>query len=296
MTISGTPVAAPTTLVGLDRLKDGLQIARTNDDYNTVLNDINAAVSGRISKMCSRRFIAEDYRELVWVNESQYVIVDNAPVIMIEKVGHGLERLFSVENDTALRAMVIVETDQVRCRTTSTAGAVTNSTFAFTTYPLVSDIVDGINALTGYTATLITDAPSNELWPRAGVNCTARRVDIDGVDSDSFDIEYDVEPDVGGIAFYNIPFRNALVWYRAGFEQIPDDLQQCAIAIARISFNMIGKDPTTTSVTTAKLESTVTRSITNLEADISKTINRYKFIRVAKEVAGRGGGYQGIWR
>lgn len=261
LTWNGTAVQSSTTILSTYALTTVEDVRQAMNSIDTSNDDwIGYLINGwskRIERECGVNFVARDYTERRTGQRERRLVLNQKPIITISKLAYGREYAISALFTGGLRASIMVTSTDVRLSSMSTAGTTTNTTLDFDDYPTSSLLVDAINAVAGWTATLVVNTPSVELNPMGGVQCLDRVAYITYPDTQ--DVEYTYDADSGIVSFTEprwgdwwhpsstMPtgFMNILVNYRAGYESgyVPYDLQMICIDLVTESFSMRNKNP-----------------------------------------------------
>lgn len=260
-----TTATAPTDLTTLTSLKLFLGISGSTDD--TLLGELIDAVSGRIETLANRTFAATDYHEWYSIGSQPMLVLRQWPLIEVDRIATGTGNALAVAySGSAIRATVSVSDTAVRLVSYSTAGAKTENSLTFATNGSASALKTAIDAVSGWTATVLNNVPSKDLHRVGGQDAKAETVTLTYADDD--DCEYQVDYQRGivtidrhfvvpsavyGRGFHDGPqhfprgSRNVLVEYRAGFETIPAEIQQIANELAAQAYRAAKRDSTLSS-------------------------------------------------
>lgn len=190
-------------------------------------------VSARMERVCSRRFKARRWIERCVMPLDGKVTLKHYPVVSVGRVLTGSSEIMRVRytNSTALRANVSVVFDETgqqgELQLTSSAadGSATSSTLLLADYPTTSALATAIEAVEGWSATVVSLALTSQLYPTEGRD--AKRRDVSLMQPGQSLEWWDSEPAVGRINFWQRVGR-VLVDYRAGYEVIPADVKLVA--------------------------------------------------------------------
>ena len=204
----------------------------SNDD--ALLRMINAA-SIEIENKLGYKIASRTHRE--WHNGrlgERRIVIKNPPITQVNRVSYGTKRAFSAifASGANIRATLQVTGSAVITRSTAADGTVTETTSTFAISASVSALVAVLDALTGWTVATLSDAPSADLHPTAGMDALDTTVyatrpdqdtEIKWIDEDAgiIGLREDADdgwepPDRGGVAF-TMGFQNLLVEYVGGF-------------------------------------------------------------------------------
>lgn len=287
-------------LTDLTKLKRWMHISVTT--WDNLLTELINAASNRIERHCGRQFKARDYVDRYSGNHHNRLILQQYPVIELTRMAYGQQNALSVTYSGAdIRAAVEVNSDRVIVRSWGSDGTSTDEdAFTFATYASVNALVTGINLVTGWTATEITNVLTKDLNPIGGgmaknhngshtVNLTFPPDDL---------TEFWVDRDAGIISFKETPylsgwspslsgtlrmpagFQNIAVEYNAGYATIPDDLDILCREMAQQAFQASQKDVSVTSESLGDYSYSLADQLTFSDAQ-EKKMARWADIRLA---------------
>lgn len=244
------PVSAY-ALTSLANLKEYMGITSTADD--TILEKCINRASARIESYCNRIFKARDIQEWRDGAPISTMRLYQWPVIKVTNVWTGsyAALVIGAGDTTDIRASVGVVPDpgSVELVRTISAGVTTATSLTYATYPTTTDLATAIGGTAGFTCALGKNMRSVQLRPRAGGDTISnpQTVTLYAADIAS---EYTFEGDNGFLSVDRSAFehwdggpgrfpmgaQSVLVEYRAGYETIPDDLEQCCIEVSAMLF------------------------------------------------------------
>lgn len=220
------------------------------------LNAIIAGVSRRVEVDCGRTFGASNWIEYQTTGTGQTrAQIRNKPLVSLTSVRWGYQTAIQVSvtsanNDiwSAVQVMQDPLTSEKRCILTAmNAGGVTSTTtlsFTSASYQTCSQLVGGINGVSGFKATLLgnIDVPSRWLYPWTTSVKSYNTYFVQALGYPFIDLfGYVVDPLYGQIGFQPLStmdyyfgpglnvsfpkmFQGLCLDYRGGFEAIPDDI------------------------------------------------------------------------
>lgn len=285
-------------LISLDNIKRLLNIPIANTDKDSLLIQLINAATYRIEAYCSRKFVARDYKEIVFHGRSSYqVVLQNTPVIGTPKIGYGRRNMFRVSNTVDMRAMVEVQATQLVLITTSQLGVQTTNTLTFAANPTNALMVAAISLIGNYSATLEQNGPTEELWPGPGRwRQSGTDIVIEGLEQSSLFHDFDIQLDIGLISFTNMPARNSMVFYRGGFETTDErfyDIGQVCGEMVRLLYNQVAKDNTLTGSAIPMSDGGeaigfITKNFVSLENQLKYQLgllDQYRFVSIASAIS-----------
>ena len=240
----------PYALTSLSNLKSWLGITASTDD--AVLERAIDRATSRIESYLERNIKERSYAEWrsgagvdtirlhQWpVTTVTSVFSGNIAVMVIGAKGNNLRASISVTQEAPTQAVIATYTD--------IAGATTATSIPFATYPTVSDVAAQIGATGAYNATVVKNLRAVQMRPRAGADCVLATVTLFAADTAS-DYTYDHETgrlsiDESWWAYWPLDNgkmpdagKSVLIEYRAGFETIPADMEECCLEVAAMIF------------------------------------------------------------
>jgi hypothetical protein len=293
-------------LCSLAEAKRYRHITTTANDQ--LITELINAMTDRIENLAGRHFKARNF--VTWYNgtSTDSLPLREYPVLSVKRVAYGAQTAFTVKySGAAIQATVQVDSDSLTLRSVNTSGVETSNDLTFATYPSVSLLVSAINAVSGWTATLNTDWPSDELHVLPGINADETAVEITYPDAGA---RYRLDAQLGTITtlnnpqfFYGDSYRynalqgniteypppgsmehgrqSILIKYRAGYETIPDDLNLLCRELVAEAFRLSSRD---TSIKSESLGSdysyTLSDQVSITEAQHAK-IARYARVAIA---------------
>jgi len=172
-----------------------------------------------IAKKCARTFGSTTYKE--WVEGNcQYLVLDNYPITSVRLVSSTTQNLFTVENTGNSLATVSSDEDGITLLSIDSSAVETETELLYATYTNVSDLVDAINLIAGWTAEVLSnqdDALTQLIRPMASGYALGENVYFVGPYMGA-DVRVSIESDstlnsIGGGYFVG----NVFVWYTAGY-------------------------------------------------------------------------------
>lgn len=200
--------------------------------------------SARFEKECSRSFAAADYRERVQVGLDGYAILKNFPALRVDRVAAGSELALTVRHASAVRARASVEpagsprgTDAPGIlRLTAFAGLATTDEVAIAGCPTLSALAGAVNGHGGGWSATVADGrgghPSDELITSPGADATGAGAELLAVAEDrEAGFPSDRDREAGLLVVRAGERERVVVWYRAGFDPIPGDIQEAIVSM-----------------------------------------------------------------
>ncbi len=304
-------------LTTLESLKLYLGINGTSSDSQ--LSSIITGVSKRIENDCGRTFLATNWIEYQNTGQGQKrAQVRNKPVITMSSVRWGYQTAIQVVVNNpsnqvwaAIQVMQDPKTSAKKCILTNmdNAGVTTTTVFSFTSssYQLCSQLCTGINAVTGFSATLLggIDVPTRWLYPWTTNLKSYNNYFVQALGYPYIDLfGYVVDPIYGTIGFQPLSsmdyffgdpggyygggspigfpsmYQGLCIDYRGGFEAIPEDITLTANQVCQEIFYDSTRNPALLSESLADYSYTAADSLMRrqLYADL---LVGYKRIAIA---------------
>lgn len=230
-------------------------------DYqaNSLLDDIINRASHIIETMFGRNILSRDYREWHNSEEGSPLILNHRPVTAVKRLASGRTDGLTVRGTTTtdLRATVEVQDSQIILSRFDSSGTETPTALAFATYATTSALVTQINLTTGWSATLLSNALSLDLFRAGGQDALGRDVRLSYPSTS--DDEYRVDEEKGLVYFtvpssadwalggavyvprsgYHVgqlvcPAQSILVQYTAGYATTPYGLEEYTLQVAKM--------------------------------------------------------------
>ncbi len=160
-------------------------------------------------------------------NTNKVIVVDNYPIISLNRLSVGTEDAIKVTNtNSGAHASVSCSSSAVTLWKDGTT-----NTLSLTTYSTMTTLVAAINAVSGWSATLMSSSfgsyPSNILVEKMGLQCiNSSWVYLQIPDEGMSDFEvYPNEGKIYSLSGFPYGHKNVFVDYNAGYATIPDDLK-----------------------------------------------------------------------
>lgn len=279
----GSPTASTAgDLTTLAAVKSFMNITSTSSD--SALSSLITQVSRQIENDCARTFSATNWIEYQNTGTGQMrAQVRNKPIISLSSVRWGYQTAIQVQvasgNTDVWGAFQIIQDPRTSAKTvtltqmTSTGGTMT-TTFNLTTssYQLCSQLVAGINGVSGFSATLLgnVDVPTRWLYPwTTSIKSAGNQfvqamgypyIDLFGYVIDPIACTIGFQPlssmdyffGAGGQSTYgggspvSFPsmYQGLCLDYRGGFETIPDDIVLLANKVVAVTYYQGRRDMT----------------------------------------------------
>ena len=241
----------PYALTSLANLKEYLGISSTADD--TLLEKCIDRASVRMETYCNRLLKARDHVEWRSGSGVSEIRLYQYPCSQVIGVWTGAYAALVVGSGDAtdIRASISINQETgtpaaVLTRTTS-AGVTTTTTLAFSTYTTTAALATAIGSTAGFTCTIGKNIRTSQLRPRAAGDVVLATVTLFAADTPSeYTYDYDTSTlaiDQSWWAYWPLErgimpdaVKSVCIEYRAGYETIPDDMEQCCLEIASMLF------------------------------------------------------------
>ena len=260
------PTLTPYALCTLNQAKRYLNLSYTGTAYaDYLLIDILNFVHSKIEKAADRKLYLRDYREKVKFEPGdELVYLSNWPIHYIKRVGMGRERGLTITHSG----------DDLRCTVGSRYtdgpsnsqvgdgaliiqiidinGEETVHTLDFYTYKTLNSLATHINdTISNVTATVVTNAPSIDLWDWSNVDTTNVSTTLEIIQTST--VPYQLIGNYGGVKLrYRLGYAGlsnicdyALVEYRGGYDENTseyDFMKHLVLDCTRLIYSKIGKD------------------------------------------------------
>ena len=236
-------------LTSLENLKAYLAISGTSDDV--ILERCIDRATAIIESHCDRKLKARTFFDFLMPEGDRTVRTEEFPIVSIDTIAFGSQTSFSVSSDTAssdVVATVGFDGLTLRLYKVESDGTTTTATLAATSYATTSALVTQINSsVSGWSATLTKNAYTRSLYRFGGRgvidaeaqlefprdNVSEYRVDFESgrihITADRFP---GIRSDNAQANRFPSGFFPVFVQYTAGFETVPDDLEQVGLEVA----------------------------------------------------------------
>tara|TARA_Y100001973_G_C5200922_1_gene337572 strand:+ start:394 stop:1263 length:870 start_codon:yes stop_codon:yes gene_type:complete len=281
-------------LVNLSDTKEYLNI--TGSTYDDILtNTINRATY-YLEGYCDRKFAAREYYEWHDGTGQRDIRLKNFPVIHTRLIAYGVGNAFTVSSTDATDLSTTVSINEESCvltRITST-GTVTTTTLDITAgaNDTASKLSATISLTTGFNSTLQNNVPAQWLHRYEGrdVKTTSATFTY----PPEAENEYRIDPVEGVVHLRSSPlwmgeyrdypvdfpntFQSILVWYKAGYVNIPADIQQACLEVIQKLFTTRDHDPNVSSESLGDYSYSLRESASAIE-DVMETLASHRDIR-----------------
>lgn len=202
-----------------------------DDTLYTTLLDTS---SGTIKRYCGRDFEAADYTE---IHAGREILLKQFPVLRLMSVGIGNDTAFGIQNTSTDATDASVWIDETSIRLIVSGGTnADDTTLTLASYTDIETLTAAITALNkGWSIEEVSgfnDRSPLDLWPQGAYGCLRYSVNVRAVyeKATTFDLDR-------ASGFLTLPSSyDCIIKYRAGYETIPDDLQQICIDLAKSYF------------------------------------------------------------
>ncbi len=225
----------------------------TSDDENDTLDDLLAAVSKAIENYCWRAFSVTSLDELYPGNGRRELVLRHYPIVSVERVAGAPSAVLRVTNTSASvqRATVKITATGVELIRVA-SGTSTTSTIAFADQATLGSLASAITALGNGWSAAVADATYNN---RASADLRALQGAFNAKDYaadlklhteelSSFTVDAErgtLAREAGAVWHGGLHYWRVV--YSAGYDPIPDDVQEaCASWVAQL-FWQTKRDP-----------------------------------------------------
>jgi hypothetical protein len=222
----------------------------TTDEDNT-LDALIAAVSRGIENHCWRTFTATSYDELYPGQDRRELLLRNYPIVKIERVAHGLTPVLRVSNTSATNQRATVKVTATGLELVRVAsGVASTSTILFADQATLTALASAITALGNGWSGAVVDASFNllasadlrALQGAYAAKDVAAELKMHTLELSNFeaDAELGTLTRTGGWPGGLHQWR---VIYQAGYNAIPDDVQEACAQWVALLFWQTKRDP-----------------------------------------------------
>jgi hypothetical protein len=222
-------------LTTLARVKIHLGISSST--YDSSLTNKLGAASRAIENYCDRMFLSTAVTEYFNGSGTDYLQLNYFPVTLMTRVAACPEVVLSIRNSTADRARVYVSATNVTLSST-TAAVTTTTNLAVATYTTVTTMAAAINAVSGWSATIVGDNGGLATGDFRAIQGTFDAVNCDA-ELELFveDVVVRVNPDTGRVyGRWPFGFQNIQVSYSGGYAAgtVPDPVQEACCELVAL--------------------------------------------------------------
>jgi hypothetical protein len=233
----------------------------TTAENNTIAALI-AAYSEGIQEYCSRTFVVDQYDEIYSGNLEESLFLRQSPLISVERVATSPMDILEIKNTswpTNSRATVRVLSTGLELVRVASGTTTPDTSVTWTTYATLATVAAAVNLLgSGWSATVLNT--DYNTWDSSDLRAIQGALDVSDSNGANLKIwtetinDWEVEDRVGCLTRTSQWPRgknNIRVTYTAGFDPIPEDVQEaCAIMVAG-AFAQTKRDPMSPTSKTA---------------------------------------------
>ena len=256
-------------------------------EQNALLRMLVEEAYDSIVVECGRHFLDASYDERSSVGPDGVIVLKEPDVSAIHFIGNSSSDAMRVEY-TGGDQHARVEITSTSLKITSTTGATDTSnefTFSSSSYDTISEVVDAITAVSGWTATLIQDDPSKFLIRQPSLyvkqHGTSQNQTLESWDAydDSFTTHY--EAGVVQLVSGRI-LGLARILYRAGTSEIPKPVERELFALVKTSYDGSKQNSALTGEKLGDYSYTAAKSLVGGSMSVNDSVlNRLsKYVRV----------------
>ncbi|MSU76617.1 MAG: hypothetical protein EXS16_00840 [Gemmataceae bacterium] len=240
----------------------------TSADENATLDALNAAVSKAIENYCWRAFSVTSLDELYPGNGRRELVLRHYPIVSVERIAGAPTAVLRVTNASASVQRATVKVTATGLELIRVASGVsTTNTINFADQVTLSALVSAITALGNGWSGAVADASFNS---RASADLRALqgafhakdftpelKVHTEELSSFTVDTEHGtIVRDAGAVWHGGLHYWRVI--YRAGYDPIPDDVQEaCAQGVAQL-FWQTKRDP---GLVSEAIPATISRTV-----------------------------------
>lgn len=303
-------------LTSLDSFKRYGRLSGSADD--TLITETINSVSAFIERVTGRKFVARDYRERYNGLGQSRLQLRQFPVQHLTRVSYGAGNALSLTfSGSGIRANASVympdsldSSGGLRLVSVDSSGVATKTNLSFATYPSVSTLVTAISAVSGWSASTLSNQPSRDLNQIIAGNALGKTVFVTypdqeltyiadfeggtielegcGDHSSRFSLRNQSTNPVGfghtdsfGARRFVAGYLNILVEYNAGYTTVPADVEGLANQLALEKFYEGVGDPKVKSTAQGPF------SVTFNDSDSETVYNTlFKYIDGGKLIGG----------
>lgn len=251
-------------LTSVDRLEASIPGGSAIDDSTKkfLIASASRAIEGYCGRRLASQAIVEDFKAC-----SPFYLRET-PISFISRLAYGSEDALSVQNTAAATTRATVRnTEKSLILTSVTSGVETNTELLYSSYATITLLAAQIDATSGWDATVLGSYggyPSADLVQLQGPiqaleHAAYLRIYDESVDVETLDKETGLLTLQTGtsyrllVGFDDIPPSRDFYapwlrcWYQAGYDPVPEDLQQACAELAAFFYGKTQRDPDITS-------------------------------------------------
>lgn len=260
-------------LITRERAQQNVAQATLSAAEAALLDRLVAAVSEAIRRYCNRDFVAQSYDELYDGSGTPELILNHAPILAVERVATSPMAVLTVTNTSSAnqRATVQVTPDGLTLTRVASGSVIVDSSVTWQANPTLGAVASAIDALgNGWGATVLSPY---SLWPSAdlrslqgALSCAQSRLAGLVLHLDEL-AAYSIRADEGILVYgaagwgpvfpWERPFGQPCwgrgrglyrVLYTAGYESVPEPVQEAAAEWAAALWWQAKRDPAAVQV------------------------------------------------
>lgn len=242
MAVTLTPNSpSGTDLISVDRATENAVLSALNTSNPTALASLISAASVAIERYCHRTFSLQSYSEIYSGGGIPYseIQLANYPVVEITRIATSPQGVLLITNTgTTTNQRATISTTSTGLRLVRVAsGTSTTTDLAFATYPTISALATAVGLLgSGWTATVqgsFGSYPTTDLMALQGATSALSNgsgATLEMYTEDSPASGWRLDANIGYLSGrWPQGSLNIRIDYRAGFEEIPEDVQQACV-------------------------------------------------------------------
>lgn len=243
--------------------------------YDDILTEIINATTATMERIAGRQFADRDYVEWGPIAGHRYK-TRHYPLVSVYALRSGQTPVADVTYaGSGIRASVESNATGVVLKEWDSSGSCTTNTFLYASYPSVSLIVAGIDALASWGATTTSDMPSAALCTIGGSPAkNAYGTYTVTLYGPAYDVSYSQTDSRTGVLCTSQESGWACCEYKAGYETVPDDLNMICRELVAEAFNASRRDTSVSSMSLGDYAYTLADSV-ELTSKQESRLKRY---------------------
>jgi hypothetical protein len=248
-------------LITRERAQQNIAQTSFTEEEGRMIDHFNAAVADAIRRHCRRDFQAQPYDELHHGHGCRELLLCHFPVLAIERVSRNPGPVLEVTNSSSSNQVASVRVTQTGVELARIASGtyVLDTSVTFASYTTMTALTTAVAALgNGWDARLASAAyagyPALDLFPQGAFGCRNGWVGLQAHLEDLSDFDCERET---GCLYHNHPElpddHDFSVWpggpnhyrvrYTAGFEVVPESIQEAAAEWVAMLYWLARRDP-----------------------------------------------------
>ena len=202
-----------------------------------------------VENACGRQFFSATYDERIFTNGQRTLMLDQPDVQRVTFLGLDTYDAFRLSYSGSASTATVEVTDTMLRLVERTGNTDTDTTYTFSSsdFDTNGELVTTIDALSGWSATLLKDGPSKFLIrrPAMAVKTVLGTQDFTCEAWEQTDQDYDLDYEAGVVSLTcKAPYGIARVIYVAGLDTLPTPVEREVLRLTKASYEMLSMNTT----------------------------------------------------